>query len=121
MNQTGALVAVVGLFLLLGGLASPATQTHTSVTCIDSQYDPADGCVETTYQTPNFARGGLITLGLVLGIGGLIFALNDDSPSSSRAPSTSGSTARDADSGTAGQPIPLHERVQEQRETEDKD
>lgn len=121
MNRVGVLVAVVGLFFFLGGLASPATQTHTSTTCIDSQYDPADGCVETTYQTPNYARGGLITLGLVLGIGGLVFAMKDDSPSSSTPPSTSERTTHDTDSSRTGQSIPLHERVQEQREAEDRD
>lgn len=119
MNNAGALIAVIGLLLFLGGLASPATETHTSTSCIDSSYDPADGCVKTTYQTPNYARGALILSGLTLGIGGSVFALKADSTPSTSTPSSSETRSQRQDSHSTGQSSMLYERIREQRETEE--
>lgn len=70
MNKIGLLIGGLGLLLLFAGLAMPSTQTYTSTTCIDSEYEPASGCVQTDYTSPNFSKGAVIVLGLTLTIGG---------------------------------------------------
>ena len=79
MNKIGLVIGGFGLLLLFGGLAMPATQTHTSTTCVDTQYQVGNGCVQTNYSTPNFGRGVFIALGLALSIGGVVasFSFSD--------------------------------------------
>ena len=69
-----ALLAAVGIVVLLVGLGMPATETQTSRTCIDSSYSYGQDCVRTQYEAPNPARGPTIGLGfLMTAVGGLLW------------------------------------------------
>lgn len=85
MNKIALVIGGFGLLLLFGGLAMPATQTHTSTTCVDTQYQVGNGCVQTNYSTPNFGRGVFIALGLALSIGGTVasFSFSDSAAGTS--------------------------------------
>lgn len=88
-KQTLSIVLVlVGGLILLVGLFMPATQPATTESCIDSTY--AQGCVETTYQSPT-AKGPIVGLGFMTLFGGAIlyvFSDGGDSPKRSDSNST---------------------------------
>lgn len=68
MNGTkllGGVVLVVGLLVLLGGLAMPSTTTTTSTSCYDNPMGYGQDCVESTYETPNSSKGPTILFGLI--------------------------------------------------------
>lgn len=121
MNYFGLLLAGIGLLLILGGVAMPATQTHTSTTCVDSSYDPADGCVQTEYTTPNYSKGAFIVFGIALAFGGVFASsiLSDEAPDNPFSNQVKqDQTIRDAPDNRESKG--LQERIKEQRENEDR-
>jgi len=52
-----AILTAVGIVVLLLGLAMSPTETQTTTTCVDSGYQYGSGCIDTTYEAPNPARG----------------------------------------------------------------
>lgn len=87
----GSLIFVVGLLILLGGLAMPSTTTTTSTSCYDNPYSYGQDCVESTYETPNSSKGPAIIFGLVLTIAGGFVAKSGTSSDSRRTSQTSSS------------------------------
>lgn len=122
MNKAGLLIASIGVLVLLAGIAMPATQTQTSTTCVESQYEPAGGCVQTNYTTPNYGRGVFIVLGLALTIGGGFatlasrdYSVDWSGVSQSVDEQPSGKTSGNADT----EPVSLHTRIKQRREQEE--
>jgi len=119
MNKAGLLVGSIGLLILLVGIGMPATQTQTSTTCVESQYEPASGCVQTNYTTPNYGRGIFIALGLALTIGGgfATFALGDSSGDKSGiGQSVDGRRAGEHSESADTEPPSLHARIKQRQE-----
>lgn len=119
MNKAGLLVGSIGVLILLAGIAMPATQTQTSTTCVESQYEPASGCIQTNYTTPNYGRGIFIALGLALTIGGgfATFALGDSSVDKSGiGQSVDGRRTDGASERADTEPTSLHGRIKKQQE-----
>lgn len=79
-------VAVIGLLVFFVGIAMPATQTKTATTCTEPGL--YGGCVESTYEAPNTAKGPTIFLGLALTIIGFVSAIRDKGSSSRQTTST---------------------------------
>lgn len=79
MNLKISLIVGFGVLLLLGGIAMPAQQTETIESCVDSDFDAADGCVETTTTVPNYGKYSSIVLGLIMVVGGIgmSYAMSD--------------------------------------------
>lgn len=124
MNSDALIVAIFGLLLFFGGLGMSPTQTHTATTCEPGLFGE---CYETTVESPNPARGAVITLGLLLTIVGFWFALKGDGSSRRETLSASerdmtgvrGNT--DMETKDTERPTLLQERVREHREDENRD
>lgn len=67
----------IGVFILLIGFAMPATTTQTSTTCIDDPFGYGQDCIQSTYETPNSGRFGIIGLGIMTFIVGIISYSSD--------------------------------------------
>lgn len=114
IRSLGAVVLVLGLLLLLGGIAAPATETHRSVACVDSTYGAADGCVESTFETPNFGKGAMIGLGLMtVVVGGGMVAVGGDTDTSPTADRPSVQSPSNQQEGT------LASRIEQQNDGAD--
>lgn len=111
MKLRHGVIIGVGVILLLLGLAMPATTTTTSTTCINSDYEYADSCVEARYETPNTARGPVIGFGLILIIGGGVLANRSGTP-----PSTN-SNMTETTTDSAGRQVPADSTNQTQAGT----
>lgn len=119
MNKAGILVGSIGVLMLLAGIAMPPTQTQTSTTCVESQFESASGCVQTNYTTPNYGRGVFITLGLALTLGGgfATFAWGDSSvDKSGMGQSVDGQRAVETPKNADMEPASLHARIKQQQE-----
>lgn len=69
-----AILTVVGIVILLLGLAMPATETRTAESCVNSPYSYGQDCVQTSYEVANPARGPAIGIGFFLTIiGGILW------------------------------------------------
>jgi hypothetical protein len=83
---------------------------------VDSSYDAADGCVETTYTVPNYGKSLSIVLGLIMVVGGIgaSYSLSD---SGSETTMTTASITEQSDTGEEPASVDtdvsmLHEQVQ---------
>jgi hypothetical protein len=63
-----AILTAVGIVVLLLGLAMSPTETQTTTTCVDSGYQYGSGCIDTTYEAPNPARGLFVGGGFFLAL-----------------------------------------------------
>lgn len=115
MNTKIFVIVVVGVLFLLGGLAMPSQQTQSATSCVDSNYDAADGCVETTYTVPNYGKSLSIVLGLIMVVGGIgaSYSLSD---SGSETTMTTASISEQSDTGEEPASVDtdvsmLHEQV----------
>lgn len=115
MKYFGLVIAAFGVLLLLGGLAMPATQTQTSTTCIDSQYTPANGCIQTNYTTPNFGKGIFITLGLALTVAGGVVTKSGSGLSLTN---NTESLTHDENSASSTSTDSLHNQIKQQKNDE---
>lgn len=95
INAIGVGIAVIGIVVLLIGLAMPATSTHTSQTCIDDPRGFGQDCVSGAVETPNPLKGPVTIVGFLALIGGIGLSLagGDDA----RRP---GGRERSGDAGT---------------------
>lgn len=77
INAIGVGIAVIGIVVLLIGLAMPATSTHTSQTCIDDPRGFGQDCVSGAVETPNPLKGPVTIVGFLALIGGIGLSLAD--------------------------------------------
>lgn len=98
MKKIGAVLAVLGILIFLGGLAVDTTKTMTTCYEADYSWDQADssGCIETT--VPNYGpKIATSVMGVFMIIGGIgLFIHQSQSESSSTTNSTNmGPTGRE--------------------------
>lgn len=79
MRTGGILLAVLGIFVILGGAAMDTTRTSTTCYEADYSWDYADssGCVTTTYSNP-LPKMSAMMLGFGMLIGGGVLASRAD-------------------------------------------
>lgn len=114
MNKSLILI-VIGGFLLLSGLSMPSQETQSTESCVDSNYDLADGCVETTYSVPNYGKYLSVFLGFIMvagGFGGLYSSSDsgDQTTIDSSITENSG-TGKEPESGDTNNSM-LHNQIQ---------
>lgn len=119
MNKIGLVIGGFGLLLLFGGLAMPATQTHTSTTCVDTQYQVGNECVQTNYSTPNFGRGVFIALGLALSIGGGVASFLSFSDSAASTSITGMKRGTQVHSDAGEESNSLHAQIKQHQKEQD--
>lgn len=115
-------IAVIGCLLLFIGISMPAQQTQSTTTCVDSTYDFADGCVESTYTVPNLDKPFLMIVGFIMttiGVG----AVYNERTSNSSATITSSITEQNRsdnqnNSNKSNNPM-LHEQVNSKNDEKD--
>lgn len=87
----GAVLVFLGVGILLLGVAAPSTSTQTATTCYDSPTGYGQDCVQSSYETPNTGKGGMIGAGIFIAIiGGVLTMANSASTEHSRPSSQEG-------------------------------
>lgn len=76
----GVILVVIGVVILLFGIAAPSTTTQSATTCYDDPTGFGQDCVRSSYEAPNTGKSGLIGAGIFMAIVG-IFLLRSDSSS----------------------------------------
>lgn len=93
LRAIGGVLVLVGVVVLLAGLAMSATSTQTGQTCVDDPSGFGQECVRGSVTTPNPLRGPTIGAGLLAVFGGVAVVLlgrGDDDPNGETA--TTGET-----------------------------
>lgn len=113
-------IAGIGLLILVSGLVMPTQQTQSATSCVDSEFDAADGCVETTFTVPNYGKSLAMGIGFVVVVVG-VGASYTQSKSGSETTMTTSSGTEESD--TVKEPASvetdvsmLHEQVQSDQE-----
>lgn len=84
LGAIGGFIALVGIVVLLAGVAMPTTSTHTSEACIDDPTGFGQECVSGSVTTPNPLRRPMIGIGFVSLIGGIGISLMSGSEASNQ-------------------------------------
>ncbi|GAB7118147.1 hypothetical protein [Natrinema pallidum] len=106
----GAVLVFIGVGILLLGVAAPSTSTQTSTTCYDSPTGYGQDCVQSSYETPNTGKGGMIGAGIFVAIIGGILTMSNSSSAES-----SGQSSQD---GTQSLKDQIQERQSEREQKE---
>lgn len=61
----GGIILIVGILILLVGVATPMTTQQTSNTCYNDPLGYGQNCVETTYDSPNTGKTSIILFGVI--------------------------------------------------------
>ena len=61
----GLMIFIIGVFLLLAGVAAPMTTQQTSTTCYNGPLGYGQECVETTYNSPNTGKISILIFGIL--------------------------------------------------------
>lgn len=78
--NAGAILFLLGLIILAGGMSMPETREGTAVSCVDDPYSwGGQTCVETTVTARNDSRGTAITAGVIGLVGGFVMMMFSDS------------------------------------------
>jgi len=75
LGGVGSVIVFIGIAMLLLGIGMPATQTHTSETCVDDPIGYGESCVEGQVTTANPMKAPLTWGGVFLLVGGVVIVL----------------------------------------------
>lgn len=107
----GGTILIVGVLIMLLGFAVPATTTQTARTCYDDPFSYGQSCSQTTYESPNTGKVGLIFFGVLAAISGGFYAVSGRD--------LSGDSDASTNSDTRGQS--LGEQIREKRRSREGD
>lgn len=108
----------LGVFLLLGGLAMPATTTEQTRTCIDTSYGVND-CIRSSYESPNTVKFPLIVAGIsLILVGGFLSKRQSEQDSGQPAPVQPADNPQPSGKTTSGETT-LVESIEERKSSSD--
>jgi uncharacterized membrane protein len=73
----GWVLVVLGIFILLFGVAAPSTTTQTTTTCYDDPTGYGQDCVRSSYDVPNTGKSSIIGIGIFATIIGGFLAYSE--------------------------------------------